>query len=911
MQINEDVAALCDDTRNQILASVQWLSGNQKNLKRDLTSQQKQLKISAYQSQKLMWAAQRNPGIGVFGASQAGKSYLVSALARKENSRLIAVFGDIEVDFIEAINPEGGKESTGVVTRFTMEEFFSPQQDYPVCLELLSLTDILKILVNSYVYDLRHENDEKEDHDPVALEERIKELENFRSSQQTSAISEEEVYDLEQYCRHKLTNKNSNQRIGALARVDYWNRAARLAPFLSTAHLVGLFALLWEEMDTFSKIFSQLLDVHLQLGFARRVYCSMEGLCDISGENYERRDNGSIIDVETLLVGKLGEPDNNGDTVGVCTGDGSICRVPRHMLTALIAELVIKMKEQPAAFFDSTDLLDFPGARSRETRPKDEKYLDADEQPRLFLRGKVAYLFERYCDNKDLTSLLLCSGFENMEVISLPEMVFDWISVTHGTTPEERAGLRTTLFLVMTKFDMTAFRKAAGDGDTSTRWTTRLETSLIKPYNQVPNNWPERWQNDQVFDNCFCVRNPYYTREDIFEYNGTELGSQEIAVRDSAVTFVKELKKSFLSNSLVKTHVAHCEEMWDSFMDLNDGGISLLRSRLEERCRVDLKEQQLRIAINKIRQDATELLADFYITGDLDKELQRKKVLLEQLLKALSKVGPRFPEFIRLLQIDEEMLYDIYMRLDKVVPSAEMETESLEDKDSLQDKVDIADLFSDILGAASDSSQTTVEPSSAHPAVIPPKNDFPCRFVKAVKEFWDSSVIEYAEQQEVLSYFQIKKQELLDIFKELTIGMERIGLLEEITAEIRDTFNRRETDIEAQIWKSITPMCYRFNEYINWLGMGGYFAPAGTGISLQDILNKNQEHVVFAGVHSPDEFPVLSDNAPDYGRQYLFDWLMSLGKTILDNVPYYLDIQVSIDPASNKNLGDILESLTD
>ena len=57
---------------------------------------------------------------GVFGPSQAGKSYLISALARDTEGNLQARFGAEMHDFISEINPEGGKESTGLVTRFTM-----------------------------------------------------------------------------------------------------------------------------------------------------------------------------------------------------------------------------------------------------------------------------------------------------------------------------------------------------------------------------------------------------------------------------------------------------------------------------------------------------------------------------------------------------------------------------------------------------------------------------------------------------------------------------------------------------------------------------------------------------------------------------------------------------------------------
>ena len=57
---------------------------------------------------------------GFFGLSQAGKSFLISALAADEKGNLETNFDGNKVDFIKHVNPPGGgKEATGLVTRFT------------------------------------------------------------------------------------------------------------------------------------------------------------------------------------------------------------------------------------------------------------------------------------------------------------------------------------------------------------------------------------------------------------------------------------------------------------------------------------------------------------------------------------------------------------------------------------------------------------------------------------------------------------------------------------------------------------------------------------------------------------------------------------------------------------------------
>ena len=84
--------------------------------------------------------------------SQAGKSYLVSALARRPLGQLTADFAGCTKDFLTEINPPGDRGSTGLVTRFTAHKS-AVEADHPVELRLLSETDVVKILANSFYSD--------------------------------------------------------------------------------------------------------------------------------------------------------------------------------------------------------------------------------------------------------------------------------------------------------------------------------------------------------------------------------------------------------------------------------------------------------------------------------------------------------------------------------------------------------------------------------------------------------------------------------------------------------------------------------------------------------------------------------------------------------------------------------------
>lgn len=111
----------------------------------------------------------------------------------------------------------------------------------------------------------------------------------------------------------------------------------------------------------------------------------------------------------------------------------------RTVLTALIAEVTVPLAEQPWDFFAHTDLLDFPGARSRKEHEDIDKALAAESGlGELFLRGKVAYLFQHYNAEQEIAAMLLCVGPSVQEVSTLPKMVTAWIGQTMGATPAAR-----------------------------------------------------------------------------------------------------------------------------------------------------------------------------------------------------------------------------------------------------------------------------------------------------------------------------------------------------------------------------------------------------------------------------------------------------------------------------------------
>ena len=78
---------------------------------------------------------------------------LIKNILSEANMPFYIVDNDIKYDFLKEINPPGvGAESTGVVTRFTIDNP-SPYSDFPIKIKLLTAKDLLIIFFDSFYLD--------------------------------------------------------------------------------------------------------------------------------------------------------------------------------------------------------------------------------------------------------------------------------------------------------------------------------------------------------------------------------------------------------------------------------------------------------------------------------------------------------------------------------------------------------------------------------------------------------------------------------------------------------------------------------------------------------------------------------------------------------------------------------------
>ncbi len=645
MADQNDLATRCTEVATLSRTALDWVqhAENAETVGPEHKSLVHLLRRAARRADKLGRAARTKMSVSVFGPSQAGKSFLVSVLARPAEGRLVADFPGPggQLDYISEINPEGEGESTGLVTRFTMTKEAMPE-GFPIQLNLLSEADVARTIINSFYMD----GDQSEPApDAAALNAHIEAFKSRAGAAEVPGMSFEDVLDIQDYVQSTF-----GRTAYAAALRPFWDEAAALAPRMSIRDRAAFLAILWGGHDALGDLYVTLAEGLARIGHPEVVHVPLAAL--IPRET-------SIIDVKALggLFG--GDP---ADTLKVRAPSGTVTELPRAVVCALAAELVFPMLEEPSPLFAETDLLDFPGARNRFEQPL-SKTLEQPESTvaQLLLRGKVAYLFDRYVENQEITSMLLCVPDSNMETLDLPGLVDNWIALTHGNTPRARRDVDCILFFVLTKFDKHLGESAAGGGD-STRFERRMQASLLEKFGRSKDGWVDNWTPGTPFRNCYWLRNPNFFVEGLIDYDANR---RETAIRPEKQARLAELRAGCLASDAVQRHFADPAAAWDAALGLNDGGVGYLLRELTAVCVPDSKLRQLSGQIEKLAGDLAAALGPFHVSDDVETRIEEKRLAADAVIDCLEETlkSHRFGALLAALCVDQDAIEDRISRV--------------------------------------------------------------------------------------------------------------------------------------------------------------------------------------------------------------------------------------------------------
>ncbi|MEB6224964.1 virulence factor SrfC family protein [Pantoea anthophila] len=815
--------------------------------------------------------------VGFFGISQAGKSYLISALAAGSNGELEARYGSKVVNFIREVNPVGGgKEATGLVTRFTRHAPEAPE-GYPIPLRLFSEIDLAKILANTWFNDFDHEQLD------YKIEERIEErlrpyLQYAGQPSANNGVSPEDVIALWDYVNASFKNS-----VGTLEHA-WLQQALAIAPALSSHERAEFFSLLWGEQRELTEIYRSLAQVLAKLNHATMVFAPLETLTDHS--------NGSIMNVDSLS--RLGSSQDRSVEIRFWQEDHQVGKavLTQAELAALTSELVFPLADVAnRSVTEQVDLLDFPGYRGRLKLTDVKDAVQGGQNPvsQLLLRGKVAYLFERYTDNQEMNALVVCaSSVKQSDVSDVGPVLTRWVNKTQGKKAEERGKNNPGLFWAITMCDLRiADNLKKSESQLQEAWEGMLQMTLLERFEQY--SWLTEWSPGKPFNNCFLVRKPgmetpFLTQED----SSNSESAIEVGISERHREVLDTMGRLFSAGKRVSNHIAEPQTAWREMLKLNDGGISHLTEGLRNVANLEYKLQRLHEQLKQCRLEKVDKCLGRWYQHDGEGQLVKKQAIAKELWQGLSASPQSMGEIISRLDLSSNELRSIYLSIREQDPDPQAGVEQR------PQNIFAASLFgSNPFDEESDDEQTTATEQT--PERIGQDDEFAHRAFKA----WVAHLRELPYQNIYWQQLGIKSEAINLLCEELITAATRQDLEgtlkralagQEQAGALRQQLLARQT-LRAQL---------AIRDFIAWFG---YLAMPESQVPESYIGEKKK---VFARQVSlaSDELPQLPAVAPQPGVTYMGDWLSALMKITLDNAGHSATSDISAE--QNQRLGQII-----
>ena len=836
-------------------------------------------------ARKLHASSKRAACVGVFGPSQAGKSYLVSALAKPLVGNLMVQLGNQQVDFLQKINPGGGRESTGVVTRFSLSKPEIQDSDFPVEIRLLSESDLLKILFNSFFSDFDHAGSlTLREIEPQKISERMEKLKsqaNFKN--ESLSIRQEDILDLRDYLQNSFGNLTHNLQS------DFWPTAIAIASFLSIEQRAELFAVVWRDYAIFTELYKVLAYAVEKLKGADICLAPLNSVVSEQGQtgivdaqllSDLGQANGGQIDIRPVLLGQAQSP----------------LSLPKSVIAALTAELRLPLPESRWDFANHLDILDFPGARSR-LKISDPQKLDGNANTlaaELFLRGKVAFLFQRYTADQELSTVLLCVPWGPQEVTGYAPLIDQWVRDTNGSSSEKRAKVPAGLLLVMTKFDMDLQTKG-GDNESTERqrWPDRIKSSLLERFGSM--DWVENWTADSAFNNMFWLRNPEIKDSAYMKY---EKGV-EIEINPDHQERLLRLRQFFCEDKMVKKHFSNPEQAWDAAMKPRDGGISRIVDGINLLANPNIRLQTLQDKTIRLADSMHSRLKQYFSEGQ-GEELAKKQAIFNTVKNDLASVigNQDIWQIFENFNLNLNELRTLYFKVASGNDDSNKSsgTASANPSASEASDFDLDDfLNSAIDGPSVQATTTNAAASAVHPRAL--------NFADKVVEFWISKIRNYASADETSDSSLMPSKGLTLLVEELAISAQRFHLNHELATLLHAAESNAGATWEKIADRQATIARYIIGDFVSQLGMSHTPMKDRPGIPPDQPQRRIFEP--YPSFNGPT--PPLQERPIAVSMLYVRDWLVGLQKTIMDNAGFAGSEGLS--PELNIALGKLIQTI--
>lgn len=661
--------------------------GNLKEARRNFITNRIQLR-------RLQFASGQKAGAAIFGISQVGKSYMTNYLLATKDSPL-KVYDNLGngTSFLAHIDPMGnGREATALITRFSTSNLCGSNANYPIRVRMLSLVDVILVLVDSFYNDLTgHVVPSKEE-----IREEIDRLQSKYASQSScqEIINEEDIYELQEYFSADLM-RSCPEFHRDLISEGYFELLSQLIGKIPVEDWNGVFGYLWQHNPIMSDVFAKMLKTMAKLEFSRTCHVNIDALRNNKGTILHVDRIFELFEVESVTgagssftVDKASEPFMNVLT----DKDHEVNHIEKSAFCALAMEVGFSIVnpidpdsknaiEKDKPFLDTLDILDFPGARSREEILLAN--LNKVTASQMVIRGKVAYLFNKYSRQHLISTLLLCQDDKQAEVKTVPKLINTWVENAIGRTEEERTQFIreskvSPLFVIATKFN-NYLKKDYGGMDYEKmlkKWINLGSnlSSVLEIKGAGEDSWFQKWADGNPFKSIFLLRSFFFSGNDhIFDGYTEEndvITNPEENVNPDYVDYLEKLRESFLDSdsSFVRTHFEDPKQAWSAAAEAGFDGSGLIIDKLTilkdhiGKARELLRKRIINEAFNGL---VTTLLG-FYHDDNAALELSKQRRIATDMKFLFNNLFGKdknfFTDFIGSLLISEAGLHNVILK---------------------------------------------------------------------------------------------------------------------------------------------------------------------------------------------------------------------------------------------------------
>lgn len=649
-------------------------------------------------------ALENNPGIAAYGVSQVGKSYLMNCVLQRNGKPFMLEANGKVYNFIEEMNPKvKNVEATGVVTRFTSfsNDPTRYSETYPILMRCLSVSDILMILSEGYYNDV-HDYSCPSEKEITESGEFAYEKYKCYPSNSNSPLQPDDVLTIQSYFKRYLNHAQS------FLNTDFFSKVALVVDRIPVNDWLDVFPILWNKSRYQTKLFTKMIGTLAKFKYSKYIYLTPEALL------HDGINANTVMSVQCL--NELFENQSkyltdaylrNGSHYERLSGlsKSEVCAVCAEIIIRINKDLfdnvetydfntmpkesssILGQRDVAMTILESNDMLDFPGARSR-TKEKLET-LESDSQlTNVFLRGKVAFLFNKYNESKKINILLYCHHGEKNEVADIPLLLGDWIKNNMGETMEKRRETlqRTSgispLFYIGTKFNIdmeySAEEIANKENSLKQRWHDRFQKVLYKECFNVEGNLDA--DKRKIFTNWTApgemFRNSYILRD--FKYSGPLASKLFDGERTPAAkmtideSYYELLRRTFIESEHVKQFFSNPELAWDVCCSMNNDGtlyiiqnLSRIATSMSESRKLQF-EEVCKGAIRKVLEN----IKDYLVSTDTDEILKQNIRQANGIFRELEFACQSEPEYfghlLQALQFQEAVSFK---EVHKLIPT--------------------------------------------------------------------------------------------------------------------------------------------------------------------------------------------------------------------------------------------------